>query len=96
MFDIGKEKSMQRLDTPLPASRPDVPAGTPVRLADAAPSLWRVFDRAGRVIGHLHARTDDAGVRYRARRFHARSRAFLDLGEFWSAEDAIDCLRFTR
>jgi hypothetical protein len=67
-----------------------------VRLAPAAPSLWRVVDTAGRVIGHLQALADDAGVRYRARRFHSTTRAFRDLGDFWSADDAIDCLRFAR
>ncbi|WP_127474728.1 hypothetical protein [Microbacterium sulfonylureivorans] len=75
---------------------PDLPPGTPVRLAGAAPSLWRVIDRGGRVIGHLQALDVSGGIRYRARRFHAASRAFLDLGEFWSVGDAIDCLRFAR
>ena len=54
------------------------------------------IDGSGRVIGHIQALAEAAGVRYRARRFHARSRAFRDLGEFWSAGDAIDCLRFAR
>lgn len=67
-----------------------------VRLAVAAPALWRVVDQRGRVIGHLQAMAEDSGVRYRARRFHAASRMFRDLGEFWSADDAVDCLRFAR
>lgn len=75
---------------------PSVPAGSGVRLASAAPSLWRVIDTRGRVIGHLQAIAGDAGIRYRARMFHTTSRAFRDLGEFWSAADAIDCLRFAR
>ena len=75
---------------------PIVPQGAPVRLASAAPALWRVIDAKGRVIGHLQAITGDAGTRYRARRFHVASHAFRDLGEFWSAGDAIDCLRFAR
>lgn len=75
---------------------PDLPPGAPVRLAGAAPSLWRVIDRSGRVIGHLQALAQGGGIRYRARRFHAATRAFLDLGEFWSVDDAIDCLRFAR
>ena len=75
---------------------PVLPAGVPLRLASAAPSLWRVIDRGGRVIGHLQALSTTAGVRYRARRFQASSRAFIDLGDFWSIDDAIDCLRFGR
>lgn len=79
-----------------PISPPAVAPGVPVLLADAAPALWRVIDRSGRVIGHLQALGQGGSVRYRARRFHAASRAFLELGEFWSAADAIDCLRFAR
>jgi len=75
---------------------PALAPGVPVRLDDAAPSLWRVIDRSGRVIGHLQALALSTGIRYRARRFHAASRAFLELGEFWSVDDAIDCLRFAR
>ena len=75
---------------------PAVPPGTSIRLAAAAPALWRVIDASGRVIGHIQALAEDAGVRYRARRFHVGSRGFRDLGEFWSVGDAIDCLRFAR
>jgi hypothetical protein len=78
------------------APAPTVPPGVPVRLARATASLWRVIDRSGRVIGHLQAIAQSDGVRFRARRFHAASRAFLELGDFWSAADAIDCLRFAR
>jgi len=70
--------------------------GTPVRLAGAAAGLWRVVDAHGRIIGHLQALAERQGVRYRARRFHAASHAFRELGEFWSADDAVDCLRFVR
>ena len=70
--------------------------GTPVRLAEAAAGLWRVIDPDGRIIGHLEARAEHQGVRYRARRFHAQSRAFRDLGAFWSADDAVECLRLGR
>jgi len=75
---------------------PVVPEGAPVSLSPAAPGLWRVLERSGRVIGHVQERAADAGTRYRARRYHAGSRAFRDLGEFWSVSDAIDCLRFAR
>lgn len=67
-----------------------------VTLATAGPALWRVIDRSGRVIGHLHARGAGADTRYRARRFHAASGRFRDLGEFWAPDDAVDCLLFSR
>jgi hypothetical protein len=79
-----------------PQSAPVLRFGTPVRLVRAAPALWRVADPGGRVIGHLEAVAAPGGTRYRARRFHAASRMFRDLGDFWSADDAIDCLRFAR
>lgn len=75
---------------------PSIPSGVPLRLAAAAPALWRVIDQSGRVIGHLQAVVESRGTRFRARRFHAASRTFRDLGEFWNARDAIDCLRFAR
>ena len=77
-------------------SPPALRLGTPVRLSRAAPALWRIIDARGRVIGHLETIADTGGTRYRARRFHAASRAFRDLGDFWSADDAVDCLRFAR
>lgn len=78
--------------TPVPSVAP----GVPLRLRAAAPALWRVIDRRGVVIGHLQAVAKKGGTRYRARVFQASSRAFLELGEFWSADDALDCLRFAR
>ncbi|MGA7149102.1 MAG: hypothetical protein WBX17_11515 [Microbacterium sp.] len=80
-------------------SRYEIPTPTPdrpVRLSGAAPSLWRVIDASGRVIGHVQALVQADGVRFRARRFRAATRAFMDLGEFWSVDDAVDCLRFGR
>ena len=67
-----------------------------LRLVAAGPGLWRVLDPGGRVIGHLQAVGQGADIRYRARRFHAPSRTFRDIGEFWSADDALDCLRLVR
>ena len=76
--------------------QPRLRVGTPVRLTAARAGLWRVIDARGRIIGHLEARAQHQGVRYRAQRFHAASHAFRDLGEFWSADDAVECLRLGR
>lgn len=67
----------------------------PVRLDIASAALWRVI-ADGRVIGHLQEIVTDSGIRYRARRYHPTTRAFRDLGDFWSADEAVDCLRLGR
>ena len=67
-----------------------------LRLQSAAPTLWRVVDRTGKVIGHIQAHGEQGGTRYRAQRFSPMARVFRALGDFWSADDAIDCLRFAR
>ncbi|GAA2013546.1 hypothetical protein [Microbacterium ulmi] len=82
--------------TSTPTSPPVLQRPSQVRLVSAAPSLWRVIDGNGRVIGHLQVLSIGSERRFRARRFHAATRAFRDLGDFWSADDAVDCLRFTR
>lgn len=77
-------------------ARPRVSARARVRLEPAAPGLWRVRDSAGIVIGHLQAVTELGGTRFRARRFHTGTHSFRDLGDFWSADDAVECLRLGR
>jgi hypothetical protein len=77
-------------DTPTLASH------SRVRLTPAAPFLWRVLDSTGIVIGHLQQVTHAGGIRFRARRFHRPSQTFRDIGEFWSADEAVECLRFAR
>lgn len=85
--------TLREVDAP---TTPVLRVGTPVRLIAAAAGLWRVVDRRGMIIGHVETLTRSHGVRYRARRFHAPSRTFRDLGEFWSPDDAVDCVRFAR
>lgn len=64
------------------------------RFIAAGPGLWRVVDPRGLVIGHIQRIGDGTDARYRARRYRPSRRGFSDLGDFWSAEDAVDCLRF--
>ena len=75
---------------------PRLRTGTRLTLAPIAADRWRVLDPAGLIIGHIAARSDPGGTRYRARRYHPESRAFVDLGEFWSIGDAVQCLRYMR
>lgn len=79
-----------------PTATPELSPRSPVQLVRAAPGLWRVLALTGHAIGHLQAIDDTGGTRYRARRFHTASHTFRDLGDFWNADDAIECLRFAR
>lgn len=81
------------LSKPEATATPSLSPASRVRLIAVAPGRWRVVDRAGRAIGHLEASFTPDGLRYNARRYHAPSRGFRDLGAFWSAADAVDCLR---
>lgn len=66
------------------------------RLMPVGDRLWRVVDVDGRALGHLLTREEGAGRRYVARRFHPSSRSWRDIGEFWTPDEAIECLRFSR
>ncbi|MDR7189808.1 hypothetical protein J2Y46_002634 [Microbacterium sp. BE35] len=67
-----------------------------MRLIAASPSLWRVVEPDGRVIGHLQEIAQAGAIRFRARRYSPAAHAFRDLGDFWSADDAVECLVFAR
>ncbi len=73
-----------------------MPASSGVRLMPVAANRWRVLDSAGRALGHLDAAPTPDGVRYGARRYHAPTRTLRSLGDFWSAADAVECLRLSR
>lgn len=64
------------------------------KVTTVRPGLWRVTDARGRVRGNLRALDHDGEPRYAAERFHPPSKGFRRLGEFWSADDALDCLRY--
>lgn len=64
-----------------------------LRLLPLRDDAWRVIDDRGQPRGHLDVRCRPEGTRYRARRYRARSRAFVVVGEFWSADEALAALR---
>lgn len=75
-----------------------VPSISPLlclRLELAGAELWRAIDSTGRVIGHLRRVTTPDGLRFRAQRFKASAARFVDLGDFWSADEAAWCLHFS-
>ncbi|MDQ1121992.1 hypothetical protein QE412_000565 [Microbacterium trichothecenolyticum] len=61
-----------------------------------AAGLWRIADPRGIVVGHIRAVAAEGGYRYAAERFHAASGHFRRLGEFWSSNEAFECLRYSR
>ena len=56
--------------------------------------LWRVTRPSGDVLGYVEQFRVRAGLRFRAKRFIARQRRSVEMGEFWSMDDAIDCFGF--
>ena len=56
--------------------------------------LWRVTRPSGDVLGYVEQFRVRAGLRFRAKRFITRQRRFVEMGEFWSMNDAIDCFGF--
>lgn len=80
---------------------------TPLPLAVAHPSvtvmalhgrLWRVIRSDGAVLGYVEIveTLDPSGnrvERFRSKRLRAHAQGFLIVGEFWSADEAIDSLR---
>ncbi len=59
-----------------------------VRLHD---ELWRVTRPSGEMLGYIERFGVRAGLRFRAKHFIIRQRRFVEMGEFWSMDDAMDC-----
>jgi hypothetical protein len=45
-------------------------------------------------LGYVERIDTPAGHRFVAKRMLQRQRRFLAVGEFWTADDAMDCFRF--
>lgn len=54
---------------------------------------WRVLDRRGAASGLIEELETGRGARFRALRYRWSSRAFVEVGEFWSVDDAVASLR---
>lgn len=61
-----------------------------IRLRD---DLSRVTLPSGEVLGYVERFEHPQGERFRAKRFLARQRRFVEIGEFWNRADATDCFR---
>ncbi|MGN6324729.1 hypothetical protein [Pseudolysinimonas sp.] len=75
---------------PLPVVRPR--AG--LRLVALHGGLTRVLQSDGGVIGYVETLDEQGGTRFRAKRMLPRAAGFRIVGEFWSADEALDALRF--
>lgn len=70
-----------------------------VHLTQVHDELWRVTtaqsgSRAGgEVLGYIECFMVPDGLRFRAKRFMARQRRFVVMGDFWSVDDAIGLFR---
>lgn len=65
-----------------------------IKLVQLHDDLARVTLPSGEVLGYVERFMHPQGERYRAKRFMARQRRFVEIGEFWSRADATDCFRF--
>ncbi|NYF17121.1 hypothetical protein HDC37_001949 [Microbacterium sp. AK009] len=74
----------------------DAAARHGLRLVDAGARMWRVVDRAGRIVGHVQSSEDPDTRRFHALRYSARVRRFFELGRFWTLDDAVSCLHYSR
>ncbi len=73
-------------------------AGTRIRAGVATiqlhDDLWRITGSTGEVLGYVQRIDTAAGHRFVAKRMLARQRRFLPVGEFWTADDAMECFRY--
>ncbi|MFJ3381344.1 hypothetical protein ACIPJ2_13140 [Curtobacterium sp. NPDC090217] len=65
-----------------------------LRVLDVRDDLSRVTRSNGEIVGYVD-RVDVAGdTAFRARRYIAAERRFVELPNVWSVDDAVDCLRW--
>lgn len=65
-----------------------------INLVQLHDDLWRVTRTDGDVLGYVESFMEPRGRRFRSKRLIALRKKFVPLGDFWSFDDAVDCLRF--
>lgn len=65
-----------------------------INLVQLHDELWRVTRADGDVLGYVESFMEPRGRRFRSKRLIALQKKFVPLGDFWSFDDAVDCLRF--
>jgi hypothetical protein len=82
---------MELLD--LPVSLPLARAPRGLQVVPRRGGLWRVARTDGLVLGYVERVDDEAGGRYRSKRMRDRAAGFTLIGDFWSADEAVEALR---
>lgn len=78
---------------PLDLGRLD-PARLGIRVHPVNGGMWRITALDGAMIGHVQLDEQPDAVRYVAKRYSMRERAFRVLGEFRSGAAAVEALRY--
>ena len=56
--------------------------------------LWRATRADGSVLGYVELLHTSEGERFLSKRLRPRAQGFLPVGEFWTADEAIESLRY--
>lgn len=68
---------------------------TGVRLHQLPSGLIRVTRESGHVLGYVESREIAGTSRFASKRMRPGAAGFVDVGLFWSREDAVDSLVFS-
>ena len=97
-FDFAGSSLLDHSSTELSRAAHDDVAHARVRrdinLVQLHDELWRVTRADGDVLGYVESFVEPRGRRFRSKRLIALQKRFISLGDFWSFDDAVDCLRF--
>ncbi|WP_144764292.1 hypothetical protein [Curtobacterium sp. 9128] len=88
MRTIAEPQLQIRTTRPVARSRGDL------RILDVRDDLSRVTRSNGEIVGYVDRVQVAGDVAYRARRYVATERRFIELPNVWSVDDAVDCLRW--
>ncbi|HWH27190.1 MAG TPA: hypothetical protein VNT53_11170 [Pseudolysinimonas sp.] len=82
----------------LPTALPLTSAPRGLTVVPRRGALWRVTRADGVVLGYVEKVSDGGGAsgggtRFRSKRLRERATGFHIIGDFWSADDAVDALR---
>jgi hypothetical protein len=83
---------MELLDRAIPL--PLASAHPGVTLLALHSRMWRAMLPDGAVLGYVEIVETADGERFLSKRLRPRAQGFLPVGEFWSADEAIESLRF--
>jgi len=83
---------MDLLEHPVPLPLRVTPRG--LDIVPRRGALWRVARSDGLVLGYVERVDNEGAARYRSKRMRRRAAGFTVIGDFGSADDAVDALRY--